>query len=220
MTLTELIKQPDVRAVIDMLATWEIGYAKPLTEKFPEYFEKSDLALLECALDKYYYKESLDSVKTRSYNTMLIRDILATEIDVVNIRTILRMIRDHVDNAEVQVYLIEGGKELTPKKMTQLISQHSIEDILKELEQTPYRFLSDVQDIAIKTQKISVIEKQLEKFLIKKGVSAFSGDPLSIASVIGYFWAKYNEITNIRIISRCKTVDIPDEQLKEELVYV
>jgi V/A-type H+-transporting ATPase subunit C len=151
---------------------------------------------------------------------MLIRDILATEIDVVNLRTILRMIRDHVDSAEVQVYLIEGGRDLPPKKLTQLIARHSIENVLKELEQTPYRFLSDVQETAIKTQKISVIEKQLEKFLIKKGVSAFSGDPLSIASVIGYFWAKYNEITNIRIISRCKTVDIPDEQLKEELVYV
>ena len=108
MTLNELVRQPDVRAVIDLLATWGIGYAKPLTEKFPEYFEKSDLALLECALDKYYYKEALESVKITSYNTMLIRDILATEIDVVNLRTILRLIRDHVDSAEAQEFLIEG----------------------------------------------------------------------------------------------------------------
>jgi V/A-type H+-transporting ATPase subunit C len=219
-TLNELVRQPDVRAVIDMLATWGIVYAKPLTEKFPEYFEKSDLAILECALDKYYYKEALESVKITSYNTMLIRDILATEIDVVNIRTILRMIRDHVGSEEAQEFLIEGGKELTPKKLNQFIALHSIEEVIKELEQTPYRFLADVPEIAIKTQKISVIEKQLEKFLIKKGVSAFLGDPLSVASLIGYFWAKYNEVTNIRIISRCKMMDLPDEQLKEELVYV
>jgi V/A-type H+-transporting ATPase subunit C len=203
-----------------MLATWGIVYAKPLTEKFPEYFENGDLAILECALDKYYYKEALESVKTRSYNTTLIRDVLATEIDVVNLRTIFRMIRDHVDREEAQEFLIEGGKELPLKKLNQFMTLHSIEEVLKELEQTPYRFLADVPEIAIKTQKISVIEKQLEKFLIRKGVSAFSGDPLSIASVIGYFWAKYNEVTNIRIISRCKTVDLPDEQLKEELVYV
>jgi V/A-type H+-transporting ATPase subunit C len=72
----------------------------------------------------------------------------------------------------------------------------------------------------MRTQKISVIEKKLEKFLVQQGVSAFLGDPLSVASVIGYFWAKYNEITNIRIISRCKTADFPLDQLKEELVYV
>ena len=219
-TLNELVRQPDVRAVIDLLATWEIGYAKPLTEKFPDYFEKNDLALLECALDKYYYEDALDSVKTRSYNTLLIRNILATEIDVVNLRTILRMIRDHVDSEEAREFLIDGGKELPPEKLNHFITLHTIEEVIRELEQTPYRFLADVPEIAIRTQKISVLEKQLEKFLTKKGVSAFSGDPLSIASVIGYFWAKYNEITNIRIISRCKTVDLPDEQLKEELLYV
>ena len=152
---------------------------------------------------------------------MLIRNILATEIDVVNIKTILRMVRDHVDSEEAQEFLIEGGKELPPDKSeSALLPCILIEEVIKELEQTPYRFLADVPEIAIKTQKISVMEKQLEKFLIRKGVSAFSGDPLSVASVIGYFWAKYNEITNIRIISRCKTVDLPDEQLKEELVYV
>ncbi len=34
-TLIELVRQPDVRAVIDMLATWKIAYAKPLTREFP-----------------------------------------------------------------------------------------------------------------------------------------------------------------------------------------
>jgi V/A-type H+-transporting ATPase subunit C len=219
-TLTELVRQPDIRAVIDLLATWGIVYARPLTEKFPEYSEKGDLALLECALDKYYFSEALETVKTASYNNMLIRDILTTEIDVVNIKTILRMVRDHVDSTESQEFLIPGGKELPLKILHQFITLHSVDEVIKKLEQTPYRFLADVPEIAIKTQKISVLEKQLEKYLIRKGVNAFLGDPLSVASVIGYFWAKYNEITNIRIISRCKTVDLPGEQLKEELVYV
>jgi V/A-type H+-transporting ATPase subunit C len=219
-TLTELVRQPDIRAVIDLLATWGIVYARPLTEKFPEYSEKGDLALLECALDKYYFSEALETVKTASYNNMLIRDILTTEIDVVNLKTILRMVRDHIDSTESQEFLIPGGKELPPKTLHQLITLHSVDEVIKKLEQTPYRFLADVPEIAIKTQKISVLEKQLEKYLIRKGVNAFLGDPLSVASVIGYFWAKYNEITNIRIISRCKTVDLPGEQLKEELVYV
>lgn len=219
-TLTELIKQPDVRAVIDMLATWGIVYAKPLTEKFGEFYEKGDLSLLECALDKYYYQESLEKVKSRSYNETLIRTIISTEIDVVNLKTVVRMVRDHVNSEDAQEFLITGGKEFSPEVLNQFVSSNSLEEVIKELEKTPYRFLADIPASAIKSQKISVIEKQLEKFLIGKGVSAFSGNPLSIASVIGYFWAKYNEITNIRIISRCKTVDLPDEQLKEELVYV
>ena len=71
-----------------------------------------------------------------------------------------------------------------------------------------------------KAGKISVFEKELEKYLIKRGISRFLGDPLSIAIAVGYIWAKYNEIANVRIIARCKTADIPEKELRGELVYV
>ncbi len=219
-TIIELLRQPDVRAVIDMLATWKIGYAKPLTKEYPAFAKSGDLALLECALDEYYYADALEQVKNPTYNNGLIRNIIALEIDVVNLRTILRMIRDHIDPSEAKKFLINGGKEFNSRKLDHLLSLHSIEEVVEELKTTSYRFLADLPPSAMRTQKISVIEKQLEKFLVQKGVNAFLGDPLSVASVIGYFWAKYNEITNIRIISRCKTADFPVEQLKEELVYV
>ena len=72
----------------------------------------------------------------------------------------------------------------------------------------------------MRAQKISVIEKELERYLVRQGTRSFTADPLSVASLIGYFWAKYNEITNIRVISRCKTADFPVEHLREELIYV
>jgi V/A-type H+-transporting ATPase subunit C len=219
-TLKELLKQPDVKAVIDLLATWQIRYANPLTEAFPEFVKSKDLAILECALDRYYYADALATVKKPSYNNNLIRDLISLEVDVVNARTVLRMVRDHVDPADAQRYLIGGGKEFDEKTLASLLSLSTIKDVVKALAATQYRFLADVPESAIRTQKISVIEKELERFLIKKGVGAFLLDPLSVASVIGYFWAKNNEITNIRIISRCKTADFPVEDLKEELVYV
>jgi len=219
-TLKELLKQPDVRSVIDLLATWKIRYAKPLTGSFAEFVKTRDLAVLECALDRYYYADSLSSVKDPTYNNNLIRDLLALEIDVVNLRTVLRMVRDRVDPVDAERYLIGGGKEFDERKLRHLLTLTTIDDVVKSLVATRYRFLSGIPEAAIRTQKISVIEKELERFLIKKGVGAFLLDPLSVASVIGYFWAKYNEITNIRIISRCKTADFPVEHLKEELVYV
>jgi V/A-type H+-transporting ATPase subunit C len=41
-----------------------------------------------------------------------------------------------------------------------------------------------------------------------------------MAIPIGYIWAKQNEITNIRIIARSKTADVPEKQIREELIYV
>jgi V/A-type H+-transporting ATPase subunit C len=219
-TLRELLKQPDIRSTIDMLATWRVRFAKPLTEAFPEFAKTKDLAVLECALDRFYYSDALASVKAPTYNNGLIRDLLMLEVDVVNLRTVLRMVRDHVQPEDARRYLIAGGRDFDEKKLMRLLGLASIEDVVKELAPTRYRFLADVPESVVRTQKISVIEKELERFLIRKGVGAFLLDPLSVASVIGYFWAKYNEITNIRIISRCKTADFPVEHLKEELVYV
>jgi V/A-type H+-transporting ATPase subunit C len=219
-TLKELLKQPDVKAVIDLLATWQIRYAKPLTEHFPEFMKTKDLAVLECELDRYYYADALAMVKDPTYNNNLIRNLVALEVDVVNARTVLRMVRDHVDPADAQRYLIGGGTQFDEKDLHAFLSLPTIADVVKALAGTKYRFLESVPESAIRTQKISVIEKELERYLTKKGVEAFLLDPLSVASIIGYFWAKYNEITNIRIISRCKTADFPVENLKEELVYV
>lgn len=219
-TLVELIRQPDLRAVIDLLATWDIGYARPLTEKYPEFLENNDFAALECALDRYYYAHVLDEVRRKSYNDRLIRDLIATEIDVINIKILLKMTRDKVGVDDARGYFLDGGSEFDIKELVRLLSLHSLPGVLNDLKMTPFRFLCDVPEAFVTSEKISVFEKKLEKYLVTKGVGAFLGEPLSIASSVGYFWAKHNEMTNIRIISRCKTADLSEEDLREELVYV
>jgi len=219
MTLTEMINQPDVKAVIDLLATWGIEYSKPLTHHIKEYAEKRDLAILEYAIDRFYYENALYGVQGDSYDDVLIKDIVSTEIDVTNIKTVLKMIRDKIEVEEAQMFLIEGGRSLDSEKLVAMIRTGTLEGAIKHLETTPYHFLSKLAG-EDKAGMISMYEKELEKYLIKRGISRFLGDPLSIAIAIGYIWAKYNEITNIRIIARCKTADIPEKELRGELVYV
>ena len=218
--LTELVRQQDTKSVIDLLATWRIPWATPLTTAFPEFAQKGDISRLECALDRYYYEEALHAVQGPDPNSAMIRHILAIEIDVLNIKTVLRMIRDHIDPAEAGQFLIAGGLEFDLKALARLLTQHSIGDALTGVTGSRYRFLADTPEAVVKAQKISVIEKELERYLVTQGTRFFSGDPLSVASLIGYFWAKYNEITNIRVIARCKTADFPIEHLREELIYV
>jgi V/A-type H+/Na+-transporting ATPase subunit C len=219
-TMIELVKQPDVKAVIDLLATWGISYAKPLTRNFKEYAEKRDLAILEYAIDRFYYQNALNAVKGGSYDDGLVREMIMTEIDVTNIKNVFRMIRDKTDIEVAKNYLIDEGISLDLEKLLAMVRAGTFAGAIKLLETTPYAFLSKVPEEVVKAQKISVFEKDLEKYLIKRGVRMFLGDPLSIAIPIGYIWAKYNEITNIRIIARCKTADVPEKELREELIYV
>ena len=219
-TMIELVKQPDVKAVIDLLATWGISYAKPLTRNFKEYSEKRDLAILEYAIDRFYYNNALMAVKGEDYDDCLVREMIMAEIDVTNIKNVFRMIRDKIDVEEAKSYLIDEGISLDTEKLLTMVRTGTFAGAIKLLETTPYAFLSKVPAEVLKGGKISVLEKDLEIYLVKLGKSRFLGDPLSIAIPIGYIWAKYNEITNIRIIARCKTADIPEKELRGELVYV
>jgi V/A-type H+-transporting ATPase subunit C len=219
-TLIELVKQPDAKAVIDLLATWGIDYARPLTRNFKEFSEKRDLAILEYAIDRFYFENALAALKGDGPDDRIMRNIIMTEIDVTNIKNVLRIVRDKIDIEEAPQYLIEGGIMLGIDKLLTMIKPGTLEGAIKVLETTPYNFLSKIPEEVFRIKKISVFEKDLEKYLIKQGISRFLGDPLSIAIPIGYIWAKYNEITNIRIIARCKTADVPEKELRGELVYV
>lgn len=219
-TLAELVRQQDIRSVIDLLATWRIPWAVPLTNAFTAFAQNRDLATLECALDRYYYGGALHEVSAPGANNAMIRHIFAIEIDTINMKTVLRMIRDRVDPKEAGQFLLDGGLEFDQKKLARLLALHTIDEAVAEMAVPRYRSLVKISEAAIKAQKISVIEKELERYLVTEGTRSFLLDPLSIASLIGYFWAKYNEITNIRIISRFKTADFPVDHLKEELIYV
>jgi len=218
-TLSEMIKQPDIRSVIDLMATWKIDYASPLTRAYGRYQADKDLVVLEGALDRYYYERSLGSLVKNNYDETIVRDLLATQIDIINIKSALRMIRDRIGADEAKRFFIKGGKKLDTKFLLSLVGSKSVEEALKQLESTRYDFLECATEECIKKEKISDLEKLLDRYIILKGISTYMGDPLSIAILVGYFWAKHNEVTNLRIISRCKTVDMTDEQVRKELIY-
>jgi V/A-type H+-transporting ATPase subunit C len=219
--LTELVKQPDVKTVIDLLATWGIVYARPLILNFKEFTETRDMQVLEYALDTFYYENALSVLKKdESDDARILKRMIISEIDVNNIKTVLRVIRDRIDREEAERYFIKGSTEFDTKKLLSLMKTGTIEGALKELEYTPYQFLTKIPPEYIAAEKISAFEKEMEKYLVKKAVSQFLGDPLSIAIPIAYIWAKYTEVTNIRVIARCKVAEMSEKELREALINV
>ncbi len=179
-----------------------------------------DLPVLEYALDRFSFDHALETVKGDAYDNQILRLMIMAEIDVTNLKTVLKLIRDRAPADEAGQYFLKGGISLDLAKLQSLVRTGSIEAAVKQLKGTPYEFLGKIPAEVFIQEKISVIEKELDKYLIKKGVSQFFKDPLSIALAVGYLWAKYNEVTNIRIIARCKTADISEKELREELLYV
>ena len=218
-TLRELAGQLDVRSCIDLMATWRLPYASALTEAFPEYTKRRNLTSLELALDKTYYADAFKRLRRNSMNVSLVREILRREIDLTNIMTVLRLIKDEINAKEATRFLLEGGKEFDIAALGSLLKEASIEDVVFKLKKTSYgQVLESHMNDYFETGSLVRIERSLEETAVRRGISMFRADPLSIAIIIGYIWAKYNEIINLRVIARSKMVGMPEDKTREALI--
>lgn len=219
--LLKLVKQPDLKIVIDLLATWGVPYSKPLTENFPAYAKNRDLVKLELALDKFYFAYALAETKRKSLNHRLVNQVLVREIDTVNIMTVLKTVKEEIEAELAEGLFIEGGKEIEKNRFLNMAKSKDVDELIKRLSGTSYfQILSKNLKRAIETGNISVLQRGLEEFSIKKGIDMFKADPLSIALIIGYLSAKYNEMVNLRIIIRGKEAGMPSNKIREALVIV
>lgn len=217
-----LAMQASIREVIDALATWGSHLARPLTENFKDYAENRNLALLELALDKYYYQYIFSRLrKKRDLNQQLTVEMIRREIDLVNLMTILKTRREQLDPETVQDFFIPGGKFITEEHFAKLAEVREVEDVNPLLEKTPYRIPLEagVKEF-LKTDLISMIERKMEEYMLKKLIDLFRADPLSMAIIIAYLWSKYNEVVNLRIILRGKAVGMSEQAIREALVIV
>lgn len=218
-TLREMSRREDIRAVIDLLAMWGSVYARPLSQVYGDYLEEKDLKILEHELDRFYFTHALESVNRRGYEYRLVRNVLSCEIDITNLKTVLKILRERPPLEEPERLLLGGGRDLLVEDLLALMDASSLDDAIFSLERTPYRFLSHLVAEGGPVS-LSTIEKELDNYLTRQGIDALKGDPLSAAIPFGYIWAKLNETKNIRVIARCKTAGLAGEDLMEELVYV
>jgi V/A-type H+-transporting ATPase subunit C len=219
-TLLELLKQPDVRGVIDLMATWQIEYSVPLTRHLGDYQEHHNLDSLEYALDEYYFSSSLEKITGNHEDDRVIRDLIQTEIDATNLKNVLIMTRDSVPPEVASGVIIPGGKVLSQAFLMEMLQTRDVSKAVRLLETSSYRFLLEVPPQEYQTGRISGIEKAIERFLIKKTLHVFRGDPFSFTIVIGYLRAKLNEIINIRVIARSREAGLPDSVMEAEMIYV
>jgi len=219
-TLVALTKEPDIKAAIDLMATWNIRHSRPLTRNFPAYVTTQTLAALEVALDQDYYASALAELHGRSFNVNLVRDLITRQIDFSNIMILLRLAGE--DQAkQAGDFFIDGGREIDRKTFDALARERETSDIITGLIDTGYyeQLLQGLERYQAE-HSFASLERSLEEQAIKKTVGLFRAEPLSLACVIAYLWAKVNEIMNVRIVLRAKEARMPAPAIREALVVI
>jgi len=212
----------DTDSVTDVVAGLDgTEYAPVLEEVLPEY-EKSNMVLpLESALDKYYLEKLLASSETPAdENKQILYSYVGNQVDVANIKLILRAKVDGLSYDAISPYMISSGYQLREWKLKDLMEAEDVTGVVSSLEGTKYaEVLSDVLPQYNETGSAALFEKALDKFLVESAKSASMKKPIGIGPIIGYLSQKEVEIRNLKVIARAKReADFPISKIREMLV--
>ena len=217
----ELARQPDIRSVVDTLATWGLPFAVPLREVMPQYEEEDDLSLLELALDRYYYQWAAKRLKGRRENTQIARTFLGAQVDTMNLLTSIRLLNADLGEGDASRFFLPGGDVVDEALFLELSAMSDVDEVFNRIKKTPYgKPLDEAALQYMEHGSISVFERALEDYLFRIAFDTSKGDPLGIGLTISYLWAKANEVTNLRIVVKGVDVGMPEGRMREELIVV
>lgn len=213
---TEFLRQLSERETLDEImdelkdTIYEVAVEEArCDEEFPP------VACFEDALDHAYYSYMLETVPPTTTPLKLFRMFLRMEIDVVNLRTLLRA-REEVERIERDVF-IEGGLEVKKKDLQAMVPL-SMDELLPRLQK--YSFYDEISGPLkeIEEKGLNEAMRALEKFHLKQASKYSNLHPLSILPVLDYLVSKEEEVENIRIIARGKRDGLSEKTIQDLLV--
>lgn len=182
------------------------------------YDEEREMRALENALDCRYYGALYSLAKKLPRQGRLVRSFILTEVDISNLRTVIRLKREKLGREQIVKYLILPGGRLKKDDFTALAGAEQ-EGFASALGKTRYGpSLAEGLEGYKKTGSLAPVQTALEKLWLRQINLMFHQHPLSINPIIGYVLAKEREYKNIRLAAHGKESGLPKEFIRENLI--
>ncbi len=179
-----------------------------------------NLAAVEDYLDFVYYQRLLASIDPNKKSDSQFLSFVKREIDIVNLRTLLKLKMDNMAGDKIKVYFIEGGSnELSIAELNRLAGIETFDNLVDELSK--YSFYDEIKNSLEKaktTRSLNPVMVKLDKYLAKEAERFSHLYPLSVLPILDYIIRKKIEVDNIRIIARGKASGMDNEIIKKLLV--
>jgi V/A-type H+-transporting ATPase subunit C len=206
--LGELVRQKEVKAVVDLLASWRSPYAPPLKEGFGRYLVHRELVFLEAALDRFLYAQALDAARRDGEDGRVLLGFLETQIDLANAATLLK----RADGTSAEELFIPGGRIMTRKRVLRLSALRERE--LREALTRLGRLHLD--------PRLSLMGERADPFTVDQLLHRALGDamerearvhPLSLAVPLSFVLERRAEVRRIRLVLRGAEFGLPADEL-------
>jgi len=211
--LQSLIQEPTLEEVFDRLegtiyaqALASLGETPSTLKKWNEW---------EDLVTRLYYENLLAVVPERTESTRLMREWVRREIDIVNLKTLLRLWAQKVTLPYDP--FIDGGLELPKSALAEMLAMdvNALGARLRE-----YAFAEDIAARLKDLQALGLgaLVRSVEKIHLLTAGRQAHVHPLSVLPILDYIVRKEREVQNLRISARGKESALPAEVIRDLLV--
>lgn len=215
--LRSLAQMESLQEIMDNLAKEPALRITP--ELVREVVDTGRLAELEDHLDKSMYTDLLQVIEGTNLPDQLLRQFVRREIDVTNLKVLLKLKAERIPEDKILKYLIPGGLEYDIDRLRTLAQGEGLGAVIEELEKSSmYDSIKGALERFKSDQKLSGLTIALDKALIGASEKFAHFYPLSVLPIVNYMIRKKVEVDNIRIIARGKESGLSNKVIEELLV--
>jgi len=215
--LRSLVAMSTIQEVMDALSKEPALALTP--ELVREVVESGRLAQFEDHLDKTMYYDLLHVIEETNIPDQLLRQFVRREIDVTNLKVLLKLKAERIPEDVIGRYLIPGGLEFNIEKLRGIAQQEGMSPVLEEIEKSSmFESVKPALERFKEDKKLSGITIALDKALIGTSEKFAHFYPLSVLPIANYMVRKKVEVDNIRIIARGKESGLSNKVIEELLV--
>jgi V/A-type H+-transporting ATPase subunit C len=199
-SLNKLISLDSVEDVLSESS--RIGMVTIPNEVIASYKETGNLGVVEDHLDKLHYQRLLDSINPYTQPTRIFLNYIRKEIDIVNLKTIMKLKHEGIYGDEVMKYYIPGGMEIDTKYAQLLANYDTIKASLGDLSRLEVfeEYIKPAMEGDDITHK--GILSSMKKYQADQAKKMAHMYPLSVLPIIDFMVAKETEVRNIRVVAR------------------
>jgi len=178
------------------------------------------LADYENALDRHYFKRSLESLSLKGAGVRFLKDLLKSEIDHRNILNILEAEAVGIANDDILEMLIPGGRLIPERAFSSIAAggKNTALDILRGAN----RFdMQEFEGALAEAKSVNSLDPVITWFNAREHALLQRMSylhPVSALPVVNYVAMKVQEVTDLRLIVRGRLAGLPAEVLEAHIL--
>ncbi|WNY29032.1 V-type ATP synthase subunit C [Methanimicrococcus stummii] len=214
------------KSVEEIIASFKDSPYGPILSKF----DGTNLPEIENELDKFYYESLFEAIgMPSSADRKQFDQFVRREIDIKNLNLLLRVKKyeafENAENADTQCIVEDVSSMMIPHGLsldTDKLKNLCYDDFVEALRKTPYWEVvgTVLENKDLKSVSLTDVEARLLKYNLTIVTENSRRFLISIIPILEFIIYKSNEVRNLRIIVRGKSVGMDNELIKDRLVIL